>query len=442
MASSPFSRGYVHQAHTFLMDTGVSMSLFQSADKRKVFRGPESACALRRQQDSARQSLDRGRPQCYPSRMNDAGLKMRSGFGALLLILGCMGGVNDSVAATYADAVRDYDRGDFKAAAATLQPIAESGDPKAQVRLGLMYREGRGVGRDPATAFGWLLRAARAGRADAQYLVGTMYQRGEGTRRDNEAGRAWLRRAAAQGNPKAVAALKAVPGAAPEGLSDETPAMGQPPRSQPVDPAVAAETQAVLAAMDPPPSEAEVAAIRKAAAHGIRVVDGQVAAQRAKQQAAAEPEDSNWQPANAPTSLQEVMAYHPPVARGPVVESDESISRLPQRSVEKRPVVPQPSAQTPEALEARAAGGSIVAQRQLAAAYLRGSGVGRDPVRAAQWYRKAAVQGDAESQYVLSGMYFKGVGVPRDPSVAMQWLRRAAAQGHSRAQAQLTQSGN
>lgn len=368
---------------------------------------------------------------------------MRSGFGVLLLVLACIGVVRDSRAASYAQAVQDYERGNYKAAATILQPIAEGGDAKAQVRLGLMYREGRGVGRDPATAFGWLLRAARAGRADAQYLVGTMYQRGEGTRRDNEAGRAWLRRAAAQGNAKAVAALRAAPGAASAGPGDETAAVEQsPPPSQPVDPAVMAETQAVLAAMDPPPNEAEVAAIRKAAAHGIRVVDAQVMAQRAKQQATAEPEESNWAPANAPTSLQEVMAHHPPVPRGPVVESDET-ARLPPRSIERKAVVAaQPSAQTPEVLEARAAGGNIVAQRQLAAAYLRGNGVVRDPVRAAQWYRKAAVHGDAESQYVLSGMYFKGVGVPRDPSVAMQWLRKAAAQGHSRAQAQLTQSGN
>jgi TPR repeat protein len=118
-------------------------------------------------------------------------------------------------------------------------------------------------------------------------------------------------------------------------------------------------------------------------------------------------------------------------------------ARLPQRSIEQTAAgAAKPTVKNLQSLEAQAAAGSVVAQRQLAAAYLRGSGVTRDPARAAQWYRKAAARGDAESQYVLSGMYFKGIGVPRDPSVAMEWLRRAAAQGHSGARAQLTQTGN
>ena len=61
-------------------------------------------------------------------------------------------------------------------------------------------------------------------------------------------------------------------------------------------------------------------------------------------------------------------------------------------------------------------------------------------MRAAQWYRKAALQGDAESQFVLSGMYYRGEGVPRDAEVAVQWLRRAAAQGHAGAKARLAQT--
>jgi TPR repeat protein len=372
--------------------------------------------------------------------MNRSGVGIRVVLAALLLGIGVF---DDSRAASYEEAVRAYERGEYKAAAAALQPIAEAGDPKAQVRLGLMYREGRGVGRDPVSAFQWLLRAARGGRADAQYLVGTMYQRGEGTPRDNEAARAWWRRAAAQGNQKAAAALKgATPGKAAVAQAAEPTSQPPPSLREPVaDPAVAADTQSVLAAMDPPPSEAEIAAIQKAAAHGIRVVDGPVSALK-KKDTQEEPvaDSSSWRPAEAPTSLQDVMRHHANVPRGPLTASDDS-TPSPAGEVVAKPAQPatRPSMQ---GLTVRAQAGDLVAQRQLAAAYLRGSGVPRDPARAAQWYRKAAVAGDAESQYVLSGLYFKGVGVPRDPSVAIQWLRRAAAQGHSGARAQLTQSGN
>lgn len=354
-----------------------------------------------------------------------------------LTLLG-MGAFGDSRAASYQEAVRAYEQGQYKAAATALQPLAEAGDAKAQVRLGLMYREGRGVGRDPVSAFQWLLRAARGGRADAQYLVGTMYQRGEGTQRDTEAARAWLRRAAAQGNAKAAEALQSTPADAAVAPSPDESAVAVA-REPVVDPTVAQETQAVLAAMDPPPSEAEVAAIRKAAAHRIRVVDGPVAALRKKESPPEAPaESSSWRPADAPTSLQDVMRGHATVPRGPVTVPP---TEAPASVAEARPA-PVAARPTAQGLAARAQAGDLIAQRQLAAAYLRGNGVPRDPIRAAQWYRKAAVAGDAESQYVLSGLYFKGVGVPRDPSVAVQWLRRAAAQGHSGARAQLTQSGN
>jgi TPR repeat protein len=73
--------------------------------------------------------------------------------------------------------------------------------------------------------------------------------------------------------------------------------------------------------------------------------------------------------------------------------------------------------------------------------YHSGSGVPRDVVKAAQWYRKAALQGDPEAQFVLSGMYMKGEGVPRDRGVALQWLKRAAERGHPDAKARLAGSG-
>jgi hypothetical protein len=148
--------------------------------------------------------------------------------------------------------------------------------------------------------------------------------------------------------------------------------------------------------------------------------------------------------------MQDVMARRGEPPRGPVVELTDTDARAGAVGASAAGTVgtgaqANVAAMSPDSvagLQQRATQGDRVAQRRLAAAYLDGKEVQRDPVRAAQWYRKAALQGDAESQFVLSGMYYRGEGVPRDPGVAVQWLRRAAAQGHAGAKARLAQTGD
>lgn len=366
-----------------------------------------------------------------------------------------------SARADYESAVDAYERGDYKSAVQQLKPLADAGDPKAQVRLGLMYREGCGVARDATAAFAWLLRAARSGRADAQFLVGTMYLRGEGTMRDGSAARAWLEKSARQGNRKAQAALDQMQRESPAASENAAAihanrdALAAAGRQQAAESTRSAETEAVLAAMDPPPSQAEAAAIDKATAHGINVRYKSLS--QPKRDAAAEqqvPQPFLRPRNNTPTSIQDMMHRGHDVPSGPPVALDAAASResleagVPGKA--EVPVEPRSNAGSGgametapplAALERLARQGHRDAQRELATLYYRGSGTPRDFTRAAQWYRKAAVQGDAESQFVLSGMYLKGEGVPRDKGVALQWLKRAAAQGHAGAQARLAQLG-
>jgi TPR repeat protein len=58
----------------------------------------------------------------------------------------------------------------------------------------------------------------------------------------------------------------------------------------------------------------------------------------------------------------------------------------------------------------------------------------RDEVVAAEWYRRAAEQGDASAQNNLGIMYANGQGVPQDDELAVHWYRLAAEQGHALAQ--------
>ena len=95
--------------------------------------------------------------------------------------------------------------------------------------------------------------------------------------------------------------------------------------------------------------------------------------------------------------------------------------------------------------------------------YEDGQGVERYPSEAENWYRKAAIQGDAyaqyrqgleeeynehyikaldlyeksanqgndESQYRIGEMYYKGKGVRQDYSKAAEWYEKSANQGNA-----------
>jgi TPR repeat protein len=59
---------------------------------------------------------------------------------------------------------------------------------------------------------------------------------------------------------------------------------------------------------------------------------------------------------------------------------------------------------------------------------------------AAQYFRRAADQGDADGQYGLAMLYARGEGVGRDAAAAREWLERAGNQGHKLAVVALSQA--
>lgn len=58
----------------------------------------------------------------------------------------------------------------------------------------------------------------------------------------------------------------------------------------------------------------------------------------------------------------------------------------------------------------------------------------REPQEAAEWFRKAAEQGNADAQYNLGMAYYKGDGVDRDRQAALMWFKKAADAGVALAQ--------
>jgi TPR repeat protein len=76
-----------------------------------------------------------------------------------------------------------------------------------------------------------------------------------------------------------------------------------------------------------------------------------------------------------------------------------------------------------------AAAGDARAQAGLGFMYYSGRGVARDSARAAEFFDRAADQGEPTAQLFLALMYFKADGVPKSFPFAMMWLELAIAGG-------------
>jgi uncharacterized protein len=97
--------------------------------------------------------------------------------------------------------VEAYKKGEYETALREFADLAESGDPRAQYNLAVMYLKGRGVEKNLARAFDLQQRAAKGGLAAAQHGLAIMYYRGEGAERDYKKAAEWFRRAADRGFP-------------------------------------------------------------------------------------------------------------------------------------------------------------------------------------------------------------------------------------------------
>jgi uncharacterized protein len=97
------------------------------------------------------------------------------------------------------DAGAAYKKGDYATALRLIRPLAEKGDADAQVNLGVMYANGRGVPQDYAAAVSWYRKEAAQGDAQGQTELGLMYHLGRGVPQDYAAAVSWYGKAAEQG---------------------------------------------------------------------------------------------------------------------------------------------------------------------------------------------------------------------------------------------------
>jgi len=85
-----------------------------------------------------------------------------------------------------------------------LTQLANAGNAKAELIVGLKYLDGDGVAVSEPDAAKWLERAAEQGLPVAQYRLGTLYERGRGVPADAVKALHWYELAAQAGNRKAM----------------------------------------------------------------------------------------------------------------------------------------------------------------------------------------------------------------------------------------------
>jgi uncharacterized protein len=84
-------------------------------------------------------------------------------------------------------------------------------------------------------------------------------------------------------------------------------------------------------------------------------------------------------------------------------------------------------------LRAEAEAGASLAQLKLARAYEAGNGVPENKKTAAEWYKKAAAQGNSDAQNELGVIYLTGDGLKEDKQEAKLLYEKSARQGNASA---------
>jgi hypothetical protein len=97
-----------------------------------------------------------------------------------------------------------FNQGDYDTALREWRPLAEQGNPGAQLNLGFMYDNGYGVPQNYKEAIKWYRKAAEQGNDRAQYNLGLMYDSGYGVPQDYVQAHMWYNIAGVAGESAAV----------------------------------------------------------------------------------------------------------------------------------------------------------------------------------------------------------------------------------------------
>lgn len=92
---------------------------------------------------------------------------------------------------------------DYVEAVKWFREAAKQGEPRAQLNLGVAYIKGEGVPQNHGEAVEWFRKAAEQGIVSAQFNLGVAYIKGEGVSQNHEKAIKWFEKAAKQGEATA-----------------------------------------------------------------------------------------------------------------------------------------------------------------------------------------------------------------------------------------------
>ena len=244
------------------------------------------------------------------------------------LYIGVMYYEGKGVARTYNEAARWY------------RKAADQGNAVAQLNLGIMYIDGKGVLQDYAEAIRWIRNAADQGNANAMNYLGVLYRQGYVVHQDNVEAMHWFRKSYDQGSLVAKINLQNI----------HFDGLGEMQDKNAFDPYLA---------------------LTDTDANNIGVYD---------------------------------IFFDRDILQDVSRDYAEAV-RLYRKSADQ---------------------GNALSQLNLGYMYDLGTGVTQDYAEAVRWYRKAADQGNGEAQTRLCVKYQIGEGIPRDYVIAHMWCNLAA----------------
>jgi TPR repeat protein len=337
-----------------------------------------------------------------------------------------------------------------------IRDAANQGDARAQFNLGEMYRQGQGVGADPAAAAGWYRKAADQGNPGAEFNLGLMSEQGVGVPRDDAKALKLLTAAAGQGYARAEIEAAAMLAAGRGGAKD-TARAARLYRQAAEQGDADGEFHLGLAYLD-----AAQHPTAPGSSSGFRAeMDGVFGAGRWRETGGyrTQARENELRAEGALTVLVGELSSHSlgtpnaPGAYDIVVDGlspDAAADRLRHSGMAFRRLFPEglhgtqgphlhvepyltgfASHSTPASL-----GGAALLNASFSVASIgdppaspAGQTAAENYDAAATWFRRAAAQGQAGAAFNLGLMFEEGTGVPKDRSVAAHWYQTAANQG-------------
>jgi len=318
------------------------------------------------------------------------------------------------------DANSAYEREDYATAFRLFQHVAEKGNTVAELALGIMYTDGRGVPQDYVEANKWLRQAAAQGDARAQNNLGYAFDHGLGVPQDFSEALRWYSKSADQGEAYAQTNI----GSMYENGRGVTQSFSEAAKwYRAAADQGNARGQYSLASLYNDGNGVRqdytemVFWLRKAAEQGHAMAQYYLAAAYARG-------------AGVSKNTAEAIKWYRAAAEKGNLPALTSLGRM----YADGDGVTQDDAQAVMWFRKSADKGDADAQDNLAFSYQMGRGVQQDYVDAIKWYRKAADQGWIHSLSALGDLYGRGQGVPKNDEEAASWYRKAADKGDARSQ--------